>query len=169
MKDALKMEYSQKDMPLSAAFWLTRDVNDDGVALVKEFEGLHLTPYMCPAKVWSIGYGHTSGVRMGMNITPEEADALLQQDLKSAAFVVTRLVKVPLNENQYAALASFVFNVGEGNFEQSTLLKLLNRGWYEQVPAQLMRWNRANNEVLGGLARRRAAEGRLWNKPVGDA
>jgi lysozyme len=60
-------------------------------------------------------------------------------------------------------LVSFAFNVGIANFQQSTLLRLLNRGWYEQVPAQLMRWNRSRGEVLGGLTRRRAAEARLWN------
>jgi lysozyme len=76
------------------------------------------------------------------------------------------LVTVPLSDNQFSALVCFAFNVGVGNFESSTLLRLLNRGWYEQVPAQLMRWNRANGEVFGGLSRRRAAEARLWNKSL---
>ncbi len=142
--------------------WAQRRVNAAGVALVKDFEGLHLAPYLCPAKVWTIGYGHTRTVRAGMRISPEQADQLLADDLSLAARAVARLVRVPLNDNQFAALVSFVFNVGTTNFENSTLLKLLNRGWYEQVPAQLTRWNRASGEVLGGLARRRAAEARLW-------
>ena len=142
-----------------------RRVNEAGFALIKEYEGLHLTPYLCPGKIWTIGYGHTRTVRQNMKITPEQADLLLEDDLRLAGRAITRLVQVPLNNNQFAALASFVFNIGTANFERSTLLKLLNRGWYEQVPAQLTRWNRASGEVLGGLARRRAAEARLWNTP----
>lgn len=140
-----------------------RRTNPSGVALIKDYEGLHLKPYLCPARVWSIGYGHTRSVYAGMIVTPAEADLLLQQDLRLVEPAVQRLVRVPLNDNQFAALVSFAFNVGIGNLEQSTLLRLLNRGWYEQVPAQLMRWNRARGEVLGGLSRRRAAEARLWN------
>lgn len=144
-----------------------RRTNMPGIALIKEYEGLHLKPYLCPARVWSIGYGHTRSVYAGMVVTPAEADLLLQQDLRMVEPAVQRLVTVPLNENQFAALVSFAFNVGISNLEQSTLLRLLNRGWYEQVPAQLMRWNRARGEVLGGLNRRRAAEARLWNtKPA---
>jgi len=143
-----------------------RTVNEEGKALVREFEGLHLTPYLCPRKIWTIGYGHTRTVREGMKITPEEAEQLLSDDLNIASRAVTRCVVVPLNDNQFAALCSFVFNVGTANFERSTLVKLLNRSWYEQVPTQLMRWNRAGGQVLGGLARRRAAEARLWEKPT---
>lgn len=150
---------------LAAAGWLARVVNQAGLDLVKDYEGLRLKPYLCPAGHWTIGYGHTRTVRHGMSITPDEAEQLLRDDLQLAARVVQRLIQVPLNDNQFAALTSFVFNVGVGNFERSTLLRLLNRGWYEQVPAQLTRWNRANGEVLGGLARRRAAEARLWNQP----
>lgn len=88
----------------------------------------------------------------------------MQEDLNAYERAVSRLVKVPLNDNEFAALVSFVFNVGVGNFEKSDLLRLLNRGWYEQVPVQLNRWNKCNGHVLGGLARRRAAEGALWRK-----
>jgi lysozyme len=149
--------------------WAARRVNASGVSIVKAFEGLHLTPYLCPGRIGTIGYGHTRTVRAGMRITAVEAEQLLDVDLAEAGRAVSRLVTVPLNDNQFAALASFVFNIGVGNFEQSTLLRLLNRGWYEQVPAQLMRWNRARGEVLGGLSRRRAAEARLWNAPVAEA
>lgn len=141
-----------------------REINEAGRALVKEFEGLRLNAYLCPAKLWTIGYGHTRTARPGMSVTPEEAEWLLDDDLKQAAREVERQVKVPLSDNQFAALACFIFNVGAMNFAQSTLLRLLNRGWYEQVPAQLMRWNRVRGEPLGGLSRRRAAEGRLWNE-----
>ena len=99
-----------------------------------------------------------------MQITEAQADQLLDEDLRLFERAVSRLVAVPLSDNQFSALVCFAFNVGVGNLEASTLLKLLNRGWYEQVPAQLMRWNCVNGEVFGGLARRRAAEGRLWNR-----
>lgn len=143
-----------------------RRTNAAGVELIKNYEGLHLTPYLCSARVWTIGYGHTRTVRSGMLITPEQADQLLDDDLRLVERAVQRIVKVPLNDNQFAALVSFAFNIGIANFERSTLVTLLNRGWYEQVPAQLMRWNRVEGEVMGGLSRRRAAEGRLWNTPV---
>jgi lysozyme len=100
-----------------------------------------------------------------MAITEIEAEALLREDLRVAEKAVLRHVDVPLSDNQFAALVCFIFNVGAGNFEKSSLLRLLNRGWYEQVPAQMARWNKARGEVLGGLARRRAAEARLWNTP----
>jgi lysozyme len=144
--------------------FLARHINQDGIALIKEFEGLHLTPYLCPAKIWTIGYGHTRTVHAGQEITPQDAEELLSEDLRLFERAVSRLATVSLSDNQFSALVCFAFNVGTGNFESSTLLKLLNRGWYEQVPAQLMRWNRAKGEVLGGLSRRRAAEARLWNK-----
>lgn len=143
-----------------------RHVNDDGIALIKEFEGLHLTPYLCPGKVWTIGYGHTRTVRQGMRITKEQAEALLREDLRLFERGVTRLVTVKLNDNQFSALVCFAFNIGLGNFEFSTLLKLLNRGWYDQVPVQLLRWDHANGETLGGLRRRRLAEGQLWKRGI---
>ena len=149
-----------------AASLFQRRANSGGITIIKDFEGLHLTPYLDPAKIWTIGYGHTRTVRSGLKITPDQADQMLDDDLRLIERAVQRLVAVPLNDNQFSALVSFAFNVGISNFEQSTLLKLLNRGWYEQVPAQLMRWNRAHGEILGGLSRRRAAEGRLWNSPM---
>ncbi|NTU76220.1 MAG: lysozyme [Alphaproteobacteria bacterium] len=148
---------------IAQSLWGARQVNSAGVALIKNFEGLHLAPYLCPGKIWTIGYGHTRTVHANMKITPDQAEQLLEDDLRLVEKAVARLVKVPLTDNQFAALVSFSFNVGAANFERSTLLKLLNRGWYEQVPAQFMRWNRASGEVLGGLSRRRAAEARLWN------
>ncbi|MGE4351943.1 MAG: lysozyme [Bdellovibrionales bacterium] len=149
---------------ISVASLLTRRVCEDGVALIKEYEGLRLKAYRCPAHIWTIGYGHTRTVYPSMEITEEEAEHLLYEDLFIVEQAIGRLVKVPLNDYQFAALVAFAFNVGIGNLEKSTLLRLLNRGWYEQVPAQLSRWNRSNGQVLGGLARRRAAEARLWNK-----
>jgi len=139
-----------------------RRTNERGRLLIKEFEGLRLKPYLCPSNVWTIGYGHTRTVYEGMEITESQADVLLDEDLRLFERAVLRLVTVPLNENQFSALVCFTFNVGARNLEDSELLFLLNRGWYDQVPVQLLRWNRAKNEILGGLSRRRMAEGCLW-------
>jgi len=153
----------------AGASLIARPVDAAGVAIVKQFEGLHLTPYLCPGKIWTIGYGHTRTVYKGMRLTPDQAEQFLADDLRITAASVQRLVKVPLNDSQFAALVSFAFNIGIANFQRSTLLQLLNRGWYEQVPAQMMRWNHVDGEVLGGLSRRRAAEAQLWNRPVNAA
>lgn len=99
-------------------------------------------------------------------ITPEQADVLLDEDLRLFERAVTRLVTVPLSDNQFSALVCFAFNVGTANLESSELLFLLNRRWYDQVPVQLIRWNHANGEVLGGLSRRRAAEAKLWKSTL---
>lgn len=157
----LNNDLCKKDIPV----WLMRRTNDAGLDLIKEYEGLRLTTYRCPGGVWTIGYGHTRTVRPNMIITPAQAEGFLREDMYSVEKYVNDLVDVPLSDNQFAALVGFVFNVGVGNFKRSSLLRLLNRGWYEQVPAQLTRWNRVKGEVLGGLARRRAAESRLWNMP----
>lgn len=143
-----------------------RPVSAAGIALIKEFEGLRLQAYSCAAGVCTIGWGHTLTAKPGQRITIEMAERLLADDVKQAAAAVEKHARVPLNDNQFAALASFVFNVGPTNFYNSTLLRLLNRGWYEQVPVQLMRWTRANGEMQGGLTRRRKAEAALWNTSV---
>lgn len=141
-------------------------VNQATVDLVKHFEGCYLKAYRCPAGVWTIGYGHTEGVKEGMKIARDVADDLLASDLAKFATGVEPLVTVPLNENQFGALVSFSFNVGLGAFRDSTLLRNLNKGWYEQVPAQLMRWTRAGGRELDGLRKRRAAEGALFMRAV---
>jgi lysozyme len=143
-----------------------RNVVPAGLELIREFEGLRLQAYLCPGGVWTIGYGHTRTARAGMVITAEQADWLLLDDVRQAERVIEKHITVPLNDHQFAVLVSLVFNIGAEKFRQSTLVRLLNRGWYEQVPAQLMRWNKARGETLGGLTRRRRAEAALWNRPV---
>lgn len=144
----------------------TVDMSAKGLALVKDFEGCYLEAYVCPAGVLTIGYGHTGDVEKGQKITKEEADRLLIKDIAWAENVVEDHVKVPLTAHQFDALASFVFNVGEGAFRGSTLLRELNKGRYDAVPAQLLRWNKAGSgkkkRVLPGLTRRRHAEAALW-------
>lgn len=136
--------------------------NEAGRKLIKEFEGLRLKSYKCPADVWTIGYGHTNNVKEGEEITEKQADFYFDMDLRVCELAVSRLVKVELTENQFAALCSFVFNEGAGALQKSTLLKHLNNRWYDQVPAQLMKWIYAGGIQNGGLRRRRMAECELW-------
>jgi len=143
-----------------------RRINKAGLQLIKDFEGLKLTAYKCPAGVWTIGYGSTGPhVRPGMTITPREASELLTADLLRFERAVTRLVKMPLNDNQFAALVSFAFNVGEAALEKSTLLKHLNAGRIAMAAQEFLRWNKAGGKVLAGLVRRREAERLLFNTP----
>lgn len=145
-------------------------VNDDTLELVKKWEGLELKAYQDSAGVWTIGYGHTSGVRSTDTITAKQAEGFLASDLALAAASVDRLVTVPLSENQRGALTSFVFNLGAGALAGSTLLKLLNAGNYDAVPAELAKWVKATDAATGkkvtlpGLVNRRAAEAGLWAK-----
>ena len=142
---------------------MTRLINSLGLALVKNYEGLRLEPYKCPAGIWTVGYGHTKGVTEHTHCTPEMAEAWLESDLMHAEEEVTRLVKVPLNDNQYSALVSFTFNVGAGNLQTSTLLKKLNEGGYDLVPAYIKAWVFAAGKQQPGLVKRRAAEAALWS------
>ncbi len=130
-----------------------------GRALIKQFEGEKLTAYICPAGMLTIGVGHTGkDVKLGMTITPEESDKLLQSDLQSSESAVNRMVRVALTQNQFDALVSFVFNVGPGAFRSSTLLRLLNAGDYFGAADEFPRWNKGGGKVLPGLTKRRAAE-----------
>jgi len=148
-------------------------VSENGLNLVKKFEGLHkvteqgdVRAYRCPAGKWTIGYGHTRGVKSGLRASKGECDKMLLEDLHEAGNAVRSAVNVPLSQNQYDALVSFVFNLGAGNFRSSTLLKKLNKGLYEEIPAQILRWNKARVDgqltELRGLTRRRTAEAALW-------
>ncbi|KMN36495.1 muraminidase [Chromobacterium sp. LK1] len=137
--------------------------SDAGITLVKSSEGLKLVAYKCPAGIWTNGYGHTGpDVTPGQVITQAQADALLARDLERFEAGVARLVKVPLNQNQFDALVCFSFNLGLGALQGSTLLRLLNAGDYAGAAAQFPRWNKAGGKELPGLARRRAAEQSLF-------
>jgi lysozyme len=105
-------------------------------------------------------------VYKGLVITREEAEDILKRDLRRFERAVLSSVKVSLNENQFAALVSFCFNVGEGNFRKSSVLRAVNAKQFHLVPARLMLWNKAAGKVMRGLTRRRAEEGELFIKPV---
>jgi len=142
---------------------MTRTINAAGLALVRGYEGLRLESYQDTSGIWTIGYGHTRGVKPGDSIGIERAEQLLEADLAEADGAVARLVRVPLTDNQFSALVSFVFNAGEGAFAKSTLLRKLNEGGYGLVPACLRSCIFDNGRVLPGLVKRRAAEVALWS------
>ena len=135
------------------------------VELIKESEGLRLVAYLpTPDDVWTIGYGHTKTAKPGMKITHAEAEALLLQDLAWVEAAIDMYVQVPLNQNQYDALASFTYNLGATALRKSTLLRLLNAGDYDGAADQLPRWNKQKGKVLNGLTKRRQKERALFLK-----
>ncbi|WP_332065708.1 lysozyme [Bartonella sp. CB189] len=146
-----------------------RKISKEGLALIKQWEGLRLHAYKDAVGVWTIGYGHTAQagkpfVQEGMQITKSQAEALLQRDLAQFEKTVEHMVKQFLTNEQFAALVSFCYNVGIEAFCSSTLLKKINAGDYEAVPAELQRWTKAGGKRLQGLVYRRAAEAGLWTK-----
>lgn len=149
-------------------------VSEECVNLVKKFEGLHrvkedgmVHAYRCPAGKWTLGFGATKGIRSGMKCTVDEAEQRLIHDLDEHGKIVKKYVDVPLTQGQYDALVSFVFNLGGGAFQGSTLRKRLQAGRYDEVPEQIMRWNKARVDgklqALRGLTRRRAAEAAVFS------
>ena len=141
----------------------------EGLALIKKFEGLELEAYKCAAGVWTIGYGHTKDVQPGDVWSESHADHMLEVELEEFEAYIKDIVTAPLSQNQFDALVSWVYNLGPANLKASTMLKVLNSGDYEGVPAQIKRWNKAGGKVLEGLIRRREAEallfvGRDWNE-----
>ena len=136
-----------------------------GIDLIAKFEGFSSKPYLCPAKVPTIGFGSTrwaDGRAVSMQdepITHDEAKQLLAATLVSFEKAVNKAVTIELKQHQFDALVCLCYNIGGGNFRESTLVKLLNNGQSEQeVAAQFLRWNKAGGKVLNGLSNRREAE-----------
>lgn len=142
------------------------EISQQGLELIKQFEGLRLTAYQDSKGVWTIGYGHTKTARRGMSIDQTTADRLLRNDANIHASPINKYVKVPLKQHQFDALASFIFNVGEGAFKKSTLLKVLNQGDYEGAAREFLRWNKiyvkGKPVILNGLAKRRQRESQFF-------
>jgi len=142
--------------------------NQAGVDLIKSFEGFSEKAYLCPAGVWTIGYGTTvwfgsDKVKGGDRVSRSEAELLLQHDLLVFEAGVKKLLRVPVRPNQFAALVSLAYNIGLRAFEDSTLLKLINQSQEDEAVApQFLRWNKAGGKVLTGLTRRREAEIKLF-------
>ena len=135
-----------------------------GINLIKRFEGFSARAYQDSVGIWTIGYGHTgNNVIRGLIITPAQAESLLRKDVHEAENDVKRQVKVQLTQNQFDALVSWTYNLGGKNLSQSTMLRLLNKGNYDSVPCQMMRWVYAGKKRLNGLVKRRKAEAQLFN------
>lgn len=129
------------------------------IEIIKPFESCKLTAYLCPAGVWTIGWGATGpGIVKGLVWTQSQADNRLMLDVVRFERGVKNLVQVPLSENQLGALISFAYNVGLTAFGKSTLLRLLDSGDYKGASEQFLRWNKAGGKVLKGLTRRRQIE-----------
>jgi lysozyme len=138
-------------------------ISQSGIDLIKRFEGCRLKSYLCPAGVWTIGYGHTAGVRKNQIITSDQASAMLMSDLLQFERAINAMVAVPLKQGQFDALVSFAFNLGSGALASSTLLRKLNSGDFKGAADEFLRWNKAGGKVLEGLVRRRAAERQLFD------
>lgn len=135
----------------------------EGLNLIKNFEGCKLKAYLCPAGVLTIGYGHTGpDVVKNMNISQSVADELLEKDLQRFVRAVSVMLKVTLSDNEFSALVSLCYNIGEGNLSKSTLLKLVNQGKIKEASEQFVKWNKAGGKVLKGLTTRRIAEANLF-------
>ena len=133
-----------------------------GIALIKEFEGLRLKAYQCLGGVWTIGYGHTAGVKPGMLITKAQAEEYLKADLIAFERYLNGL-GLALNQNQFDALVSFIYNVGTGNFSSSTLLRKVRANPQDNsIMDEFLRWVYSKGRVLPGLQRRRLAEMKLY-------
>ena len=146
-------------------------VSKNGLDIIKEFESFRAKPYLCPSGIPTIGYGSTyypDGKKVTLQdkeITEEKAFEILEYIAnKDFGSNINKVVKVPLNQNQFDALVSFVYNIGSGNFEKSTLLKKVNQSDFIGASLEFEKWNKANGKVLNGLTKRRLAEKELFLK-----
>lgn len=134
----------------------------DAYELIKQFEGLRLEAYLCPAGIWTIGYGHTSGVSPNSFITIQEADEYLHRDVAAIEMQLNKL-NLSLRQCQWDAIVSFVFNVGIGNFKASTLLaKIRINPDDNSIIDEFLTWVYANGKVMRGLQKRRLTEMKLY-------
>lgn len=142
------------------------NINDKGLALLKSFEGLRFKAYQDQGGVWTIGYGSTRGVKEGMVISEEQAEAMLLNDLTAVELFLTNTLSshsVTLSGNRFSALCSLSYNIGVGNFSKSTLLADLIANDMDGASEQFLRWDKVNGIVNPGLLRRREAEKELFD------
>ena len=142
-------------------------LTDEGLTLIKRFEGFRGSAYRCPAGVWTIGYGHTTqagppAVTASLRLTEVQAHAVLAADLERFARDVRLALRRELNDQQFSALVSFAYNVGSNAFRSSSVLKAVNAGDFDAVPRRLQLWIKGGGRVLPGLVKRRAAEAELF-------
>ena len=145
-------------------------ISDEGISLIKRYEGYKTTPYRCPAGLYTVGYGHLIG--NGLQLPDEwnrtfflgEIDELLRTDLARFERGVLRYCTVYITQSQFDSLVSFSFNLGLGVLQRSTLRQKLNRGDYDGASKEFLKYTRAGGKVLKGLVRRRQAEYNLFNR-----
>lgn len=137
--------------------------SDKAYNTIKSFEGLCLSSYNCPAEVMTIGYGHTMHVEPNQTITEQQAETYLKEDVGKCEEFINKVVNTELTQNQYDALVSFVFNVGVGNFKNSTLLKKVNAGDFQGAGEEFKKWTLGKGKPLPGLVKRRNIERELFN------
>lgn len=141
-------------------------ISENGIELIKEFEGYKSEAYQCTSGIWTIGYGHTKNVQKNDTCSVEEATEFLKQDVEIAERAINQLVKVELNQNQFDALVSFVYNIGRENFKRSSMLKFLNSAHFPLSASQFDRWVYSRSNKSQGLINRRAKEKELFLKPM---
>ena len=145
-----------------------RQVSERGLNLIKDFEGLSLEAYKCPAGIWTIGYGHTKDVHQGQVITTDQAETLLKEDLHDARkWVSLAFQGLDITQGMYDACVSLAFNIGCKNFNRSTLKRLVVLGDYQGAANEFLRWDKARGpdgvlRPVAGLTRRRQAEKQLF-------
>lgn len=147
------------------------NVNEKGLALIRQCEGFRGRAYRDAVGVWTIGFGHTSmagapEVKPGLVVSRDKASQILARDVEMFAEGIANVITTELNDNQFSALVSFAYNVGLGNFKKSSVLKAVNANDVEAVPRRLALWSKAGGRVLPGLVKRRAAEAELFATPV---
>lgn len=140
---------------------LTKTSNK-GKNLIKEAEGLRLEAYLCPAGVPTIGWGHTKGVKIGQHITLAEAEDLLVEDIAPIERLLNGM-KINFRQEQFDALVSWIFNLGEGKFKGSTMYqRIVGNARDEEITDQMVKWIYSDGRPLPGLMKRRVAEANLF-------
>lgn len=138
-------------------------ISDELLAAIKQFEGLRLQAYKCPGKVWTIGYGHTQGVRPNQHITEAQAESLLKADLLPVTSFINLNGNLAQTQGQFDALCSFIFNIGKRAFLKSTLRqKILQQAPAAEIQGEFLRWIYAKGKAMPGLIKRRKWEAQRW-------
>lgn len=137
--------------------------SQEGIDLIKHFEGFSPVAYRCPAGVWTLGYGSTMNVTPLDTITKEDAEDLLEMELARYEAAVESLITQDLKQHQFDALVSFCYNLGEGNLSKSTLRKKINTGKLDEASMEFGKWVNAAGKRLEGLVKRRQAEADMFN------
>lgn len=137
-------------------------ISEEGISLIKKFEGCKLEAYLDAVDVPTIAYGRTKDVKIGDICTQQQAEDWLEEELVEYEGYVNEAVKVELTQPQFDSLVSWTYNLGPSNLNRSSMLRVLNTSDYDNVPEQIMRWNKAGGRVLAGLVRRREAEAEMF-------